>query len=124
MSLEQNTKSGNIPLNPFGTNNGLLSAVDKTMQTSNEISSAHFKGDIHLKIKNRNAKKFTTYVEGLGDSEYNLDKLAATWRKKYCCSASNDNGTIKLAGDRRESVLEYLVEQKMVRKEQVKVHGY
>jgi translation initiation factor 1 len=124
MSLEQNTNTGNIPFNPFGTNNGLLSTVVKTDKTSNEVSSANFKGDIHLKIKNRNAKKFTTYVEGLADSEHDLDKLAAKWRKKFCCSASNDNGTIKLAGDRRESVLDYLVEQKMVRKEQIKIHGY
>ena len=124
-----NSTNGGMTMNPFGANNGLLNNINPLNQnvnvkTKNEVSSAEFNGEIHLEIKSRSAKKFLTFVKGLEDTKLDLDKLAIEWRKKYSCSASNDNGVIKLTGDRRECVMEYLLEHNIVKKDQIKIHGY
>lgn len=118
---------GTNSINPFGANNGLLSTstiTNNNVKTSNKVSSAEFNGEIHLEIKSRNAKKSITFVTGLADTDLDLDKLVGIWRKKYCCSAAHDEGVIKLAGDRRECVVEYLIENNIATNEQIKVHGY
>lgn len=123
MSLIPTTTS--LSVNPFGANNGLLSnANNQNIKTTNAVTSAKFDGEIHLEIKSRSAKKSTTFVKGLQDTDLDLNKLVADWRKKYSCSVANDKGTIKLAGDRRECVAEYLVEKQIAKKEQIKIHGY
>lgn len=114
-----------VPLNPFGANNGLLNITKKqSVKTTNEVSTANFSGTIDLEIKSRNARKSITFVKGLETSDLDLNKLATEWRKKFCCSVANDNGVIKLSGDRREAVVEYLTEKNIVKEEQIKVHGY
>ena len=127
MSLEQtpSTKPG-LPVNPFGASNGLLSnnPFSQNIKTTNDTSSAEFNGEIHLEIKSRSAKKSKTYVKGLEDTELDLDKLAMEWRKKYCCGVANVNGVVELSGDRRECVMEYLIEKSIAKQEQIKIHGF
>jgi translation initiation factor SUI1 len=129
MELEQTSQNENVTFNPFGTNAGLLSS-NNMVQTSNIVSSANFKGEIDIKIKSRTKRKFCTTITGLHNSDLDLDKLAGKWRKMYSCSAAYDkddnggNGSIKIAGDRRESILEYLTENNIATKEQIRVHGY
>jgi translation initiation factor SUI1 len=123
MESEQSTT--NMPFNPFGASNGLLSNdINQNVKTSNQESSANFKGFIELKIKNRNKKKFITYVEGLNETGLDLEKLVTKWRKTYCCSVANDNGVIKLSGDKRDDVVDYLVKENVVKEDQIKVHGH
>lgn len=129
MELGKSSQNGSNPFNPFGANGGLLSS-NNTIKTSNVVSSANFKGEIDIKIKSRSKKKFCTIITGLHNSDLDLDKLAGKWRKLFSCSAAydkddnNGNGSIKVAGDRRESVFEYLTDNKIATKEQIRVHGY
>ena len=123
MELEQNE---NNPFNPFGAT-GSLDDDNQTVQTSNMVSSASFKGEIHIKIRSRGGKKFVTMVEGLDGNDLNLDDLAVKWRKMYTCSCAKDKkkeGAIVISGDRREDVFEYLVNNNIAKQEQIKVHGY
>jgi translation initiation factor SUI1 len=123
--MESNQSTTNITFNPFGASNGLLSNdTDKNVKTSNQVSSASFKGFIDLEIKSRNKRKSTTFVKGLNEIDMDLEKLVAKWRKSYCCSVANDEGVIKLSGDKRDDVAQYLINENIVQSEQIRMHGY
>ena len=62
--MGNDSKSSEIIMNPFASNNGFLTGTT-IIETTNKISSANFQGEIHLKIKSRGKKKSTTFVEGL-----------------------------------------------------------
>jgi translation initiation factor SUI1 len=123
--MESNQPTVNIPFNPFGASNGLLSSdIEKNVKTSNQESSSGFNGFIDLEIKSRNKRKATTFVKGLNQTVIDLEKLVTKWRKSYCCSVANDNGVIILTGDKRDDVAQYLIKENIVKAEQIRMHGY
>lgn len=146
MSLEpsKETSSGTnqqnpVFVNPFGAGLtgiqvGLKKDVDtdansgKTtgINTSNKTSSAIIQNQIHIEIKSRNARKSITFVKGLSESipSDTLDDIAKKWKKSFSCSVVNDNGIIKISGDRREDAADYLVNKGIVDKSLIRIHGF
>ncbi|KAH7432028.1 hypothetical protein KP509_07G005000 [Ceratopteris richardii] len=95
-------------------------AVDK--------SDAGTKDYVHVRIQQRNGRKSLTTVQGL-KKEYNYNKILKDFKKEFCC-----NGTvvqdpelgqvIQLQGDQRKNVSQFLVQAGIVKKENIKIHGF
>eukprot|EP01135_Chromosphaera_perkinsii_P004533 Nk52_evm3s288 gene=Nk52_evmTU3s288 len=84
--------------------------------------------DIHIRIQQRNGRKTLTTVQGVSD-KYDKKKLIKVFKKKFCCNGTVVNHSeygevIQLQGDQRNSICEFLVQQGLCKKEQLKVHGF
>ncbi len=91
---------------------------------------------VHIRFQQRTARKGTTIVEGLcnqeADDDLNkkiLKTLSKTLRKKLSCSCAvkydKQRGFIlQLAGDHREKIKEFLIENGDYEKEYIKLHGF
>ena len=78
---------------------------------------------IHIRIVQRSKKKFTTIIEGLGD-HLDLKMLLKNFKKTFNCSGAIVDNKIKLTGDMRDKVITYLVDNDIVEKDNIKIHGY
>jgi translation initiation factor 1 len=86
------------------------------------------RGLVHLRIQQRNGKKFVTTIQGLA-TDLDVAKIIKALKKTY-----NTNGTvttdeklgqiIQLQGDQRQNVFEFFVKYKVCEKDEVKVHGF
>jgi len=97
---------------------------------------------VHVRVQQRNGRKSLTTVQGLdkviGKGDYVVDnkqvkkflaKVLKAIKKEFCC-----NGTVvedpelgkllQLQGDQRKSVTNYLVQERLVKKNQIKLHGF
>jgi translation initiation factor SUI1 len=108
-----------------GIQSGVITTNPKTiLESSNTENKKIVNSEVHLEIKKRVKNKAITYVKGLPES-LDKEKLLKTWRTKYSCNCSVDEtGTISLAGDRREDVANYLIENGITLPEYIKIHGY
>lgn len=82
--------------------------------------------EIHIHMQQRNGKKCLTLVDGLSKikMKYNLDDFAKQLRKKFNCSGIvTKEKIIQLQGDHREGIKQYLIDQKIISKDKIKVHG-
>eukprot|EP00158_Paraphelidium_tribonemae_P004033 Partr_v1_DN26529_c2_g1_i1_m4045 putative translation INITIATION FACTOR len=83
---------------------------------------------IHLRIQQRNGRKTLTTIQGL-PAELDQKKILKAFKKVFAC-----NGTIvddeelgeviQLQGDHRTKVLQFLIEEKIAAKDEIKVHGF
>ncbi|MCO5600197.1 hypothetical protein L7F22_054306 [Adiantum nelumboides] len=95
-------------------------AVDK--------SDAGTKEYVHVRTQQRNGRKSLTTIQGL-KKEYNYNKILKDFKKEFCC-----NGTviqdpelgqvIQLQGDQRKNVSQFLVQAGLVKKDNIKIHGF
>ena len=86
---------------------------------------------IHINITKRNASKYITTIEGL--DEIDIDKgikhLLKRMKKNFCCNGSldknheNDEVVIKMQGDQRENIKNYLIKKYEFNEEDIIVHG-
>ncbi|KAI3440870.1 SUI1 domain-containing protein [Psidium guajava] len=94
-----------------------------------EDSGAGSKEYVHIRVQQRNGRKSLTTVQGL-KKEFSYNKILKDLKKEFCC-----NGTvvqdpelgqvIQLQGDQRKNVSTFLVQQAgIVKKEQIKIHGF
>lgn len=86
---------------------------------------------IHVRIKQRNGRKCITTIEGLDilfskDAIECVEKIAKTFRKKFNCSATviKPELVIQLQGDQRKEIKSYLIDNKLVKESNIKIHGY
>jgi translation initiation factor 1 len=82
---------------------------------------------VHLRKTQRNARKCFTIIEGLAD-DLDLKKIGKYLAKKNQCSATifddeKFGQVIKLTGDKREEVKEFLVREDICKSEQIHIHG-
>ena len=101
---------------PFEDHNDLLDQVTGTPVNL-----------VDIRIQQRNGRKSMTIVQGL-PPKLNLKKVLSYFKRNFCC-----NGTIvedqvagrvlQMTGDQRVAVANFLVEQKIVPKESIKIHG-
>ena len=103
--------------------NNLKSAIK---DIDDEINKSNI--EIHLRVQQRNRKKCLTIIEGLAlinDNEEFLKKLAKSFRETLHCGAiiKKPENIIQMQGDHREAIKEYLIKNKIVNKEQIKIHG-
>lgn len=91
-------------------------------------------GIIHIWVIQRNGKKCYTDVKGLS-SDLDLKKLTKYWGHEFHCSAvqikerdekepTKNIKFIRLQGDQRVLVVDFLVSEKIISKEFIKVHGF
>lgn len=101
----------------------------KTMQDpfcveeSQEIQTQY----VHIRMLQRRGRKCWTLIEGL-DSRFDYMKILRCLRKDLCCNGTliqdEELGTvIQLQGDSRKSVAFFLIEEGIVDKSLVRIHG-
>ncbi|GFH18608.1 translation initiation protein [Haematococcus lacustris] len=83
---------------------------------------------VHIRVQQRNGRKSLTTVQGLKQA-YDYKKVLKALKKDFCC-----NGTvvddpelgqvIQLQGDQRKNVQDFLLNEKLVKKNQIKIHGF
>ncbi|KAL9691892.1 hypothetical protein QQ045_012319 [Rhodiola kirilowii] len=95
---------------------------------SNAQEGAGTKDYVHIRIQQRNGRKSLTTVQGL-KKDYSYNKILKDLKKEFCC-----NGTvvqdpelgqvIQLQGDQRKNVSTFLVQAGIVKKDNIKIHGF
>uniref|UniRef100_A0A6N2MTF7 SUI1 domain-containing protein n=1 Tax=Salix viminalis TaxID=40686 RepID=A0A6N2MTF7_SALVM len=74
----------------------------------------------------RNGKKSLTTVQGL-PKELSYERILKTLKKDFCCNGNvvqdKELGkVIQLQGDQRKNVQNFLVNQNLLKKDQIKIH--
>ncbi|XP_022873362.1 protein translation factor SUI1 homolog [Olea europaea var. sylvestris] len=83
---------------------------------------------VHIRIQQRNGKKSLTTVQGLR-KEFSYDKILKDLKKEFCCNGNvvqdKELGkVIQLQGDQRKNVSQFLINANIVKKGQIKIHGF
>ena len=83
--------------------------------------------DIHIRIQQRNSRKCITIVQGL-PKKLNMKKVLQYFKRNFCCNGSivedeTAGKVLQLQGDQRKVIHDFLIEQKICTKDQVKIHG-
>lgn len=84
---------------------------------------------IHLWLKQRNARKTITTIEGLNE-RLNLKLLASHLKKTLNCNGNVDVNkktgckVIRLTGDQREKVSQFLQRERIANDRDIIIHGY
>ena len=88
--------------------------------------------EIHIKIQQRNGRKCITFVEGLigvekidKHKDKFMEEMSKKFRKTFNCAATlkKPENIIQLQGDQRYKIKDYLVNQKIVNADKIKIHG-
>jgi len=82
---------------------------------------------MHLRMQQRNGRKCITLIEGF-PQDIDLKKVLRYFKKNYQCNGTivsdeDDNKVMQLTGDRRKQVAQFLLEEQIVPRESIKVHG-
>ena len=103
-------------------------AFDPFAEASDDSGAPGTKEYVHIRIQQRNGRKSLTTVQGL-KKEFSYDKILKDLKKEFCC-----NGTvvqdkelgkvIQLQGDQRKNASNFLVQAGIVKKDQIKIHGF
>lgn len=83
---------------------------------------------VHIRIQQRNGKKSLTTVQGL-KGKYDYTKVLKALKKEFCCNGSvvedaELGKVIQLQGDQRKNVSDFLIKEKLVKKDMIKIHGF
>ena len=85
---------------------------------------------IHLRIQQRNGRKSWTFIEGLDSFNTNnnadfMKRICVKFRSVFSCSVTLQEGNIlQLQGDKRNDIYEYLLENKLAKKDDIVKHGF
>ncbi|KAK8501748.1 hypothetical protein V6N11_000214 [Hibiscus sabdariffa] len=103
-------------------------AFDPFADANADDSGAGSKEYVHIRVQQRNGRKSLTTVQGL-KKDFSYNKILKDLKKEFCC-----NGTvvqdpelgqvIQLQGDQRKNVSAFLVQAGIVKKENIKIHGF
>jgi translation initiation factor SUI1 len=82
------------------------------------------KNKIHLKIKQRTARKNTTLIEGLTE-KHDITKIFTAMKKTLHCNGSiYDKTSIMLFGDQRQGAKNFLIINNFAKESDIVIHGY
>ena len=92
------------------------------LKSLDPFSSKVVEKKIHLRTQQRNGKKCITTVQGL-DDDLDIKRIAKAMRKQFNCNGSIDEHEeygqiIQLQGDQRDNVIEWLIEQEILTKQE------
>ena len=78
---------------------------------------------VYIKYIKRNGKKCITTIEGL-ENDLDIKKITKSLKKIFFCNGSikkdnNEEDVIQLSGDQRDNVKEFLVDQEIIKKEDI-----
>ena len=110
----------------FLTNTKADAIFDELDNTENGViqSTVH----IWLRQRNRSGRKYITEVEGLA-KDLNLKKIMRYWRHDFHCSVTkikNIEGKtiLKLQGNQQDNINKFLLDEKIIDKSMIKIHGF
>ncbi|GMP52460.1 hypothetical protein CsSME_00018260 [Camellia sinensis var. sinensis] len=101
---------------------------DPFSDANDDSAAPGAKGYVHIRIQQRNGRKSLTTVQGL-KKEFSYEKILKDLKKEFCCNGNvvqdKELGkVIQLQGDQRKNVSNFLVQAGIVKKEQIKLHGF
>ena len=84
-------------------------------------------GYIHIRNQQRNGRKSITTIQGIPD-RFSLQKMIKFFTKEFNCNGTivddpQHGKIIQLQGDKRKEVAEFLFQQGIADRDQIKVHG-
>lgn len=87
--------------------------------------NAHY---VHIRIQQRNGRKSLTTIAGL-DQKLDFPKVLKVVKKTFCCNGTviNDKDAgkvLQLQGDQRQNMFDFLSSESIVKKSQIKLHGF
>lgn len=84
---------------------------------------------VHIRIQQRNARKTITSVQGLAE-DLDLKKILKAFKRAFKCNGAiieDKTGLgmiIQMQGDQRAGVREFLIDQEIIAKDSIVVHGF
>ncbi|XP_057975296.1 protein translation factor SUI1 homolog [Malania oleifera] len=95
---------------------------------ANDTGAPGAKEYVHIRIQQRNGKKSLTTVQGL-KKDFSYERILKDLKKEFCCNGNvvhdKELGkVIQLQGDQRKNASHFLVQAGIVKKEQIKIHGF
>ncbi|XP_060197947.1 protein translation factor SUI1 homolog 2-like [Lycium barbarum] len=93
-----------------------------------EVGAPGAKEYVRIRIQQRNNRKSVTTIQGL-KKEFSYEKILKVLKKEFCCNGNvvqdKELGkVIQLQGDQRKNVTQFLLNADIVKKEQIKIHGF
>ena len=107
---------------------GMMNFDQKDAFQEADIASGSGSGNkVHLRIQQRNRRKCVLTVQGL-DDDLDLKKICKALRKNLQCNGAivkdkEFGDVIQLQGDHRVKVGAFLVDQEIIQKDQLVIHG-
>ncbi|KAL0489219.1 hypothetical protein AKO1_013744 [Acrasis kona] len=115
MRDQNENRSTNCNLNPF-----------KDVENEQETIQTNL---IHLRVLQRTGRKRITIVEGLSD-KLDLKKILKSWKKEFHVNGSvidddpkYEGAILKISGDCRQVISDFLINEGLAEASQIKVHG-
>lgn len=86
------------------------------------------KENVHIRVQQRNGRKCLTTVQGL-KKDFSYEKILKDLKKEFCCNGNvvqdKELGKIiQLQGDQRKNVSQFLIQAGILKKDQIKIHGF
>ena len=98
--------------------------------TAAPTSAAAAKGPtfVHIRVQQRNGRKSLTTIQGL-DKGFDYKKVIKAFKKEFCCNGTvvedaEAGAVIQLQGDQRKNASTFLVDNNLVKKSALKIHGF
>ena len=103
----------------------------QTRDAFDEVNKAEGMGTgnkVHIRMQMRNRRKCILTIQGL-DDDLDLKKICKALRKNLQCNGAvvkdkEYGDIIQLQGDHRSVVQEFLIDQEIITKDQLIVHGF
>jgi len=110
-----------VPADPFAD-------IDADAAKAAKSKNSEEENYVHIRVQQRNGRKSLTTIQGL-QKGFDYKKVLKAFKKEFCC-----NGTvvddeelgqvIQLQGDQRKNVSVFLTENKIAKKDKIKIHGF
>jgi translation initiation factor 1 len=107
-----------------------MAAVNLSHQTNDPFQDRSDGSDnlVHVRIQQRNGRKTLTTVQGISQ-DYDLKRIVKVCKKEFACNGTvvdhpEYGEVIQLQGDQRNNISDFLIKVGLVRKDQLKMHGF
>jgi len=78
---------------------------------------------IHIRLQQRKARKFLTFIEGL-DPHLDLKDIISKMKQSFCTNGTLlKSNVLQLNGDQRQPVYKFLIDNDICNAEQINIHG-
>ncbi len=92
-----------------------------------DLAGVNDKSYVHIRIQQRNGRKSVTTIAGL-PSNLDFERILKSMKKNFCCNGhlinDGDQVVLQLQGDQRKNIAEFMMEEKLVPKDLLKMHGF
>ncbi|XP_034671059.1 eukaryotic translation initiation factor eIF1-like [Drosophila subobscura] len=97
-----------------------------TTQEQSGDNDTQEEGLVHIRLQQRSSRRMITIVQGLSEI-FDLKKIVRACRKEFLCDGTvtdepQQGQLIKLKGDQRENICQWLIDTEICKPEQLKLH--